>query len=152
MRSVRLIVRTGLRGGSCQASKPGDDMSDGPVDRVGDGTAYVCEHLADIRAQLERSGNADPLELLLSAARADRDVAGALDALHHALQAAGDALGVYGNLRSGIPRTLGDFGTARPREPLYLCPRRRCARYRWPDHESTAPPTCGIDGEPMVEG
>lgn len=125
-------------------------MSDGPVDRVGDGTAYVCGHLAYIRAQLEHRGGAESLDLLLQAARTGQDVTGALDALHNALQVAGDALGVYGDVRGGLPKTVGDFAAARPNEQLYLCPRRRCARYSWPSRESSAAPICSIDGEPMT--
>jgi hypothetical protein len=118
-------------------------------DPVGDATAYVCGHLDDIRWQLERSGDSNILDDLLAALHDGGDVAAGLDALHDALQRGGDALGVYGNARSALPRSLGDFAAGRPAETVYLCPGRRCARYRWPE-PGAGPPQCAVDGAPMV--
>jgi hypothetical protein len=118
-------------------------------ERVGRGLAYACQHAADICDQLARHGSTAPLDDLMSAARDGRDVAGLLDALHEALQAGGDALGVYGNARATASRLTG-IPAPRPTEVLYLCPRRRCLRYSWPGGTSDAPPSCGIDGEPML--
>ncbi|MGN9845171.1 hypothetical protein ACTMTI_44320 [Nonomuraea sp. H19] len=120
------------------------------ADPVGEAIEYVCQHLADIRWQLEQAGDTGPLDRLLAALRADAEVDGLIRALHEALQAGGDALGVYGNVRSAIPKALGDFGLARPKRALYLCPGRRCARYAWFD-PAASPPVCGIDGEPMLQ-
>ncbi len=118
-------------------------------DPVGDATAYICGHLDDIRWQLDRAGGAGVLDDLLSALHDGGDVGGRIDALHAALQRGGDALGVYGNVRGVLPRTLDDFAAPRPAETVYLCPGHRCARYRWPEPGAAAP-VCAVDGVPMV--
>jgi hypothetical protein len=119
--------------------------------QVADGLAYVCEHVDQIREDLDDEGTGDvaPLELLLAAVREGTDPAGPLEALHTALQARGDALGVYGHLR-----TVGFLGShlpGVPREPIdvvYLCPAGRCSRYCWPQ-AGTPPPCCTITGESL---
>ncbi|MFD8005217.1 hypothetical protein [Streptomyces mirabilis] len=114
------------------------------------GLGYVCEHLPDIGAQLEYHDDSGPLDRLLAALREGEDASELLDALHEALQSGGDALGVYGNVRGGMRKTLGDFGTDGPGETIYLCPRRQCARYAWPGRGSAGPATCSVDGIPML--
>lgn len=119
-------------------------------DRVALGMARVCEHQAEIREQLAHSGSAQVIDDLLAAARAGRHVGNLLDALHAALQAGGDALGVYGHTR-GTGAQLAGISGERSSEEIYLCPGRRCTRYCWPDAAVTGPPTCEIDDGPMLK-
>lgn len=120
-------------------------------DRLAAAVGYVCGRLGDLRAQLEECGQAERLDRFLAAVHGDGDVIAALDALHQALQAGGDPLGVYGTTGRGsvgpIPAGIQD---ARPVEALYLCPNRRCTRFRWPDPAASAPPWCAIADEPML--
>jgi hypothetical protein len=120
-----------------------------PTDPTAAAIGYVCGHLADLRAQLEYVGAVGALEDLLAAVRAGtKDVSAELDRLHDAVLAAGDALGVY----QGGSRTAGlkpaGIAAGAPAEAMFLCPHRRCTRFRWPEEGS--PPVCGIDGTPMV--
>ncbi|WP_159039127.1 hypothetical protein [Streptomyces sp. JHA19] len=119
-------------------------------DRVALGMARVCEHQAEIRAQLAHSGSTQAIDDLLAAVRAGRDVGNLLDALHMALQTGGDALGVYGHTR-GTGAQLAGISGGRPSEEIYLCPGRRCTRYCWPDATVAGSPTCEIDGAPMLK-
>ncbi|MFB4273163.1 hypothetical protein [Nonomuraea sp. GTA35] len=119
------------------------------ADPLSEAIEYVCEHLADIRWQLEQAGDTGPLDRLLAAVRADAEVNDLIRTLHDALQSGGDALGVYGHVRSALPKALSDFGLARPKHTLYLCPGRRCTRYAWFD-PAASPPVCAIDSAPMV--
>ncbi|GIH48422.1 hypothetical protein SAMN05421833_111148 [Microbispora rosea] len=116
-------------------------------DRTAAAIGYVCGHLADIREHLEALGDTGPLDRLLAAVRSGEEAAGPLDWLHEALVAGGDVLGVYGNAGRGLrPLSVGPD----PGEFVFLCPRRRCVRYRWPSPESGAAPCCEIDGTPMT--
>lgn len=119
-------------------------------DRVAMGMARVCERQVEIRAHLAHLGSTQAIDDLLSAARAGQDVGNPLDALHTALQASGDALGVYGHTR-GTGAQLAGISGGRPSEEIYLCPGRRCTRYCWPDAAAAGPPTCEIDGAPMLK-
>jgi len=122
----------------------------GPADRTAAAIGYVCGHLADIRDHLTELGDTGPLDRLLAAVAAGDDPAGPLDVLHETLLADGDVLGVYGSTgRSGGLQAAGiaDHG---PAEVVFLCPYRRCTRYRWPEPGSDAVPTCDIGGAPMV--
>ncbi|MBE3012981.1 hypothetical protein IL992_27915 [Microbispora sp. NEAU-D428] len=116
-------------------------------DRTAAAIGYVCGHLADIREHLEALGDTGPLDRLLAAVRSGEEVAGPLDRLHGALVAGGDVLGVYGNAGRGL-RALAVEPD--PGEFVYLCPQRRCARYRWPSPGSGAAPSCEIGGTPMT--
>lgn len=126
------------------------------------GLAYVCENFPYLRETLP---SGDAVERLLDAVRERRtaaDVDAALDALHHQVQAAGDAFGVYGGLRGDwfgrgdtAARPVGfSAPSARPApgddtEKAYLCPHGRCARYVWPEAAAADGPECAIDGRPM---
>ncbi|WP_367132185.1 MULTISPECIES: hypothetical protein [Streptomyces] len=119
-------------------------MADRPDDELADAVAYVCGDAAEIREALEPA--TEPLDCLLEAVRAGENVATALNDLHVALQAAGDALGVYGHNRSAA-RGLRLVGVvaSRPRETLLICPTGRCSRYDRPDPIAPAP-SCAING------
>ena len=97
--------------------------------RVADALAGVCGQLDSLRALLPDDDEGSPLEKLLEAVRAGQDPAGPLDALHTALLAAGDHLGVYGNTRSLRP--MGSTATRRP---------NRCTCARRPGVRATAGP------------
>ncbi|MEV6393539.1 hypothetical protein AB0M39_01950 [Streptomyces sp. NPDC051907] len=126
------------------------NQGEADVDPVGRAIAYVCGQLDDIRQQLDEAGDTGPLDGLLAALRAGGEVDSLIHALHGALQRSGDALGVYGNVRrAAVPRTLGDFSRIRPRDTVYLCPDRRCARYVL-SPRAEAPPVCDIGGSPML--
>ncbi|MFD8087400.1 hypothetical protein ACFV4F_37570 [Kitasatospora sp. NPDC059722] len=119
-------------------------MADGPDDELADTIAYVCGDAAGIREALEPA--TEPLDRLLEAVRAGEDITAALNDLHVALQAAGDALGVYGYNRSpSSGLRLAGAVPSRPREALLICPTGRCSRYDRPDPVAPAP-TCAIDG------
>lgn len=123
--------------------------AEGP-DRTAAAVGYVCGHIADIRDHLEQLGDTGPLDRLLAAARAGDELTGTLDDLHETLLAGGDVLGVYGNAaRSGGPRPTG-IADPVPAETVFLCPHRRCSRYRWPSPGGGAAPACDIDGTAMV--
>lgn len=126
-------------------------MTDSAAERRLDAMAYVCGHLDDIRTALDRT---DVLEEVLVAVDAGRDAAvdESLQRLHTALQVAGDALGIYGNLpgaaRGLWPIGVGRQSAVRPDEVVYLCPANTCSRYWWPrDH--TAPPRCALHGQAL---
>jgi hypothetical protein len=108
--------------------------------------SYVCGHLDRIAADLDGDESRIPssLEQLIGAVRQGQDPSGALEALHTALQVAGDALGIYGNTR-GLTPIGADTVTAA--ETVYLCPAHLCSRYSWP--EDVTPPRCEITSKPM---
>ncbi|MEU6232189.1 hypothetical protein [Kitasatospora sp. NPDC047058] len=119
-------------------------MTNGPEDQLADALAHICGDTAGIREALEP--NTDPLDHLLEAVRTDEGVTTALNNLHVALQAAGDALGVHGHNRSPASGLrLAGAVASRPREALLICPTGRCSRYDRPN-PTTPTPTCAIDG------
>ncbi|GAA1530712.1 hypothetical protein GCM10009730_44970 [Streptomyces albidochromogenes] len=87
-----------------------------------------------------------PLERLLAALRDGEDPAPALDALHEALLAAGDAVGVHGG---GGTRGMTPLGVdpATPDEWVLICPTRQCSRHAWPD--ASEAPRCRVSGQPL---
>lgn len=85
------------------------------------------------------------MERLLAAVRSGNDITEPLDALHAALQSAGDALGVYGRRTRGVK--LAGVGNG-PLEIDYECPIARCAGRRWPDHVD-ASAHCAISGKKL---
>ncbi|MEV4313056.1 hypothetical protein [Actinocrispum sp. NPDC049592] len=115
--------------------------------RTAAAVGYVCEHVADIQELLAELGDTSPVERVLAAVRAGEDVTEPLDRLHKILQANGDVLGVYGDPGRSALRPAGVARPA-PVEVVFLCPHRRCTRYRWPGAGGT--PVCGIDGTPMA--
>ncbi|MBT3150004.1 hypothetical protein HTV45_03625 [Streptomyces sp. CHD11] len=97
-------------------------------------------------------GSDGPLEGLLAAVQADGQIADALEVLHAALRADGDALGLYGYADAGTGvrslRPAGISGTSSGSyggETAYVCPADRCARYWWPDGPASVP-HCAISG------
>ncbi|MFH8659175.1 hypothetical protein [Streptomyces afghaniensis] len=126
--------------------------SDDAAERTAEGIAAVCAHVEEIRADLRDGshGDAGPLERVLAAARAGEDIADLLDALHIALQADGDALGLNGYADGGGAGTRGiraaGISAADPGETVYLCPGGRCVRYWWPSGD-TPVPRCAISGD-----
>lgn len=114
--------------------------------RVAEGLAYVCRNLDSLHAVLP-GDEQSPLRRLLAAMRADHDQAGPMEALHAALLAAGDPLGVWGHARSES-RAVSIAGAdgGRPFEPIYLCPQGRCSGRRV-DKTTTFPLTCAITGQ-----
>jgi hypothetical protein len=132
----------------------GTGESDAQMARVADGISYVCDHLADIRASLESvGGDAAALDRLLEALKTGADVSRLLDDLDVAVQATGDQVGVYGDVRAGEPESLTGvsmpgIGSPHPVELAYLCPGRLCSRFWWPG-ESAAVPICTLNGQPL---
>ena len=111
------------------------------ADAVADGIAYVCDNLADIRRRLERDGDSLVLDRLLTALRSGEDPAGPVDDLNTALQAAGDALGVYGKY-AGRCRAGNKPARDRPAAPGrggVPVPGRLCSRYWLPDPSAAVP-------------
>ncbi|MFB6877889.1 hypothetical protein [Streptomyces sp. NPDC056323] len=109
--------------------------------------AYICNQLNYIRTTLETYGaeGAAPLERILAALRHAEGLPSAhLEALHEALLAAGDAVGIHGHLR-GL--TLNGFDTPEPDAWVLLCPTGQCARYALPDRPDTPP--CRINHRPL---
>ncbi|MGW4412772.1 hypothetical protein ACWEJ6_52935 [Nonomuraea sp. NPDC004702] len=107
---------------------------------MADAVAYVCAHLEELRDEHPRL-----LRRVLAALKHGRDPVGPLRALHEAMLAAGDHLGLYGT------RSLWPVGidVSRSGEEVYLCPGRHgCSHYRWPDPVGDTP-RCAISGDPM---
>jgi hypothetical protein len=126
----------------------GPDVTDA---HTADALAYVCGRLDYLRAVLphDEAGEPPALRALLDALRDAQDLAGPLDALHAGLLRAGDALGVWGHVRSGW-RGLGVPGVEEdaPLEVVYVCPLGRCSGRR-PDRTTTFPVTCTITGQEL---
>lgn len=110
--------------------------------RIHAGVAYVCANLSDMY-DLISAGAVNvtaPLENLLNAVRGEDRAAvpPALEALHAALQQAGDARAIFGNLRGfAVPGV-------RPSEIVYRCPLQRCRGRRGEDVGADLP-HCAID-------
>ena len=133
----------------------GTEELDAQMARVADGIKYVCGHLADVRASLDRDGgDAAALDRLLAALKTGADASQLLDDLDVAVQATGDQLGVYGYVRAsgeldgatGV--AMPGIGSPHPAELVYLCPGRLCSRFWWPG-ESAAVPVCTLNGQPL---
>ncbi|MEU0163276.1 hypothetical protein ABZ154_31905 [Streptomyces sp. NPDC006261] len=121
--------------------------------------AVVCAHFEEIRSDLlAEIGDDSSLQELLRAIRTDEEIPSALEALHTALRAGGDALGLRGYAEDGtVTRGLRPVGIsggasgggdALGGEITYICPTRRCARFWWPQGP-TALPECAITGAPL---
>lgn len=117
------------------------------ADLVADGLAYVCRRLDDISGLLPKKKQA-LVSQVLAAVRAGQDPAGPLQALHIALQVAGDHLGVWGH--RGEPRGPNMTGINRhqPLEPFYPCPLSRCSG-RQVDQSTVFPLVCAITGREL---
>ncbi|WP_351233329.1 hypothetical protein [Streptomyces sp. NPDC002133] len=115
----------------------------GAAERIRDALAYVCRQLDVLSAVLPENDEASPLRRLLEAMRNGEDPDRPLQALHTALLAAGDHIGVYGN--RGIRPVGVDDGAE---ETVYLCPAHRCSRYSWPA-ATVDPPQCAITEQPL---
>ncbi|WP_369214222.1 hypothetical protein [Streptomyces flavofungini] len=114
--------------------------------------AYVCGHLTEIRETLGEQGQ-EPLRRLeaalgsasgsaLGADTAEEDLPAILDALHRALQRAGDAPGVYGYRHPFSAAGLSSL------QITYRCPMQRCAGFS--RREVTEfPPRCAISGRQL---
>ncbi|MEU1483091.1 hypothetical protein [Streptomyces sp. NPDC005752] len=127
--------------------------------RTAERLAVVCAHLEDIRSDLlADSGDDSTLHAVLGAVGRDEEVSPALEALHTALRAGGDALGLRGyaddgNVTRGLrPVGIGGGasggGDALGGEVTYVCPARRCARFWWPQGPAEVP-DCVITGAPL---
>jgi len=96
--------------------------------RVASGLAYVCGHLDELRDLLGDDGSDPdkPLTRLVTALREqpqETEVAGLLDALHAAVQATGDEMGIYG--LGGSRR--GGLSGMEVLQIVFRCPLNRCA-------------------------
>ena len=130
--------------------------SDQPDDRTDQAVAYICRRLDYLRRLLAPDQNmgGDPPELrvltdaVTAAQRSDQGaLQGPLQALHEAVQAAGDPLGVWQVRKERSLHLPGESGEA-PFESLYRCPIDRCAG-RSPDQSTVFPLTCTITGREL---
>lgn len=137
--------------------------SDAATERIRAALAYACGHEDELREDLSSCppgpGVPDPAALvdaLADAFAAGQPCGPQLDAIHAALQAGADALGIYGRIklqhtRGGIrPPGVGALQPPPDQETVYLCPVRRCSRHAWPSPGETAPP-CAFSGQLMRE-
>ncbi|MFI9636446.1 hypothetical protein ACIHAX_27510 [Nocardia sp. NPDC051929] len=112
--------------------------------RVTAGLAYLCGHLQEIRGTLGDDGTdtSTPLHKLLSSVRSGdgAGIAAALDAVHTALRAAGDARGLYGHHRGLVPVGVHSI------EVVYRCPLERCDGR---DDVDAEPPRCAVSGREL---
>ncbi|MET8729417.1 hypothetical protein ABZV81_19890 [Streptomyces parvus] len=134
-----------------------DNASD-TAQRTAERLAAVCAHAEVVRDDL-RSGTPGEdalLERLLAAMRTGDRTAEALEALHSALRAAGDPLGLdgYTDGVSAGSRSLRPAGVdgspagGHHGEIAYFCPLGTCARYWFP--EGPAPvPKCSVIGRAL---
>jgi hypothetical protein len=83
------------------------------------------------------------LPRLLTAVQAGQDLVDLLDAVHAAVQAAGDARGVYGQARRGV-----DAVGVESLEIVYRCPLRVCSG-RDEAEVTELPPRCSISGQEL---
>ncbi len=115
--------------------------------RVSEGLAYLCRSLDELRVLLndDDTDPDTPLQRLLACMRSGDapTIAALLEAVHTELQRAGDARGIFGNLR-------GITGVGlRPIEVVYRCPNILCTGRR--DEEVPAgAPKCGITGRELI--
>jgi hypothetical protein len=124
---------------------------DAPGADTAEALAYVCGRLDYLRAALPHDEADEPpaLRALFNALSSADDLAGPLDALHADLLNAGDALGVWGHVRSGLRNmTVPGVDSGAPLELIYLCPIGRCAGRR-PDRTTTFPMTCAVTGREL---
>jgi uncharacterized protein YbjT (DUF2867 family) len=128
-------------------SQPPDGEQHRHETRVADGLAYVCQHLDTIRAALDPDQQQEPapIQAVRAALRTGADLTMPLQTLHSALLDVGDALGVWHAARNGPPM-VGIPDT--PFEPIYLCPRDRCAGRRV-DSATVFPLTCALAGQQL---
>ncbi|NUP28333.1 MAG: hypothetical protein HOQ44_16870 [Nocardia sp.] len=109
--------------------------------------AYLCDHLAEIRATLGDTGTdgATPLQRLLTAVHAGRseDIGPAQNAVHTALRVAGDAPGIFGHTRSLEAVGVHSF------EIAYRCPLQVC-NGRGDAGAVIDAPQCAVSGRPLL--
>ncbi|MFD4913059.1 hypothetical protein ACFWNR_07530 [Streptomyces virginiae] len=130
--------------------------TDPPDDHIGPALAYVCQrldYLRDLLGSAQGTGG-DPPELraLTTAVTAAQrpglsELRDLLKALHQAVQAAGDPLGVW---QASAQRSLHLPGISggTPFESIYLCPLGRCAGRR-PDQATVFPLRCTLTGREL---
>jgi hypothetical protein len=147
---------------ACAREATGAQMSDNAdvapdatkADQAFRALAYVCAHADEIRAALadDASGGKglQTLERLRSALRSDGEISRPLEELHLALLRAGDALGVYGHVRSAGGLSLAGFDEGEPLEVVYRCPVGRCRRVV--PGPAVNPPRCEVVGEALRWG
>ncbi|MBF6229304.1 hypothetical protein IU470_29965 [Nocardia abscessus] len=115
--------------------------------RVGGGLAYVCRNLPEIRSLLRDDGGdpSTPLQQLLARTQSGDSpaIAPLLDAVHAALQQAGDARGIFGNLRG-----MAGVGL-RPIEIVYRCPNALCTG-RQDDEVGAETPRCAVTDRELI--
>jgi hypothetical protein len=114
-----------------------------------DAVAYVCRNLEQFRVALAGSeAESAILSRFEEAVRSGQDLGDVLDALHRAVQANGDALGVFGpRSRSFGPVIPGESGG--PWGILFLCPLGRCSGRRYP-RMADFPLRCSVSGESLL--
>ncbi|WP_306319701.1 MULTISPECIES: hypothetical protein [unclassified Streptomyces] len=123
-------------------------MSSSADDLVSDGLAHVCGETDRLREDL--GGAATLLDEVLGAARAGRDLREPLDALHRAIRATGDVLGVYGGSHPRRDPGAAVAGLSPvPTESAHVCPSGLCSRYVWADRVGEAP-VCEVNGRPLL--
>jgi hypothetical protein len=110
--------------------------------RVATALAYVCGSLPELYEMLGDDGTdpSSPLARLVAAARSDQDVAAPLEAVHSAVQDAGDPAGVHG----AAGTRGGESNGLEPLQIVHRCPLGRCTG-RPESVLSDAPPVCSID-------
>lgn len=114
--------------------------------RVSAALAYLCLHLPEILDALgEDTTSLERLRSLLDAVdRVDRDaLAEAVDAVHLALRARGDAVGLYGHRRNLDLAGVSGF------DIVYRCPLRLCngCAAGEVDHDTAR---CTLSGRPLL--
>jgi len=78
-----------------------EQMRSDELTEVRAAVARVCSEEPQMRASLERAGDASPLDRLIAAVRDGAELSELLNELHAALQRCGDAVGVFGP-RAGL--------------------------------------------------
>jgi hypothetical protein len=117
--------------------------------RAARGLAYVCNYLDELRSLLGDDGTdpSKPLTMLVAAfqgqqppddRQAPASIAGLLDQVNAAVQAAGDALGIYGS----SSRSGGTSGME-ALQVVFRCPLRQCAG-RPADRVAGSQPVCTV--------
>ncbi|MER5888015.1 hypothetical protein ABT160_29710 [Streptomyces sp. NPDC001941] len=129
---------------------PGPDRTHRPdLEQTAGGLAHLCGNLPEVREALEATGDTAALQRLLDAVRgaggAGDGLAGLVDAVHEAVQVAGDPWGLYG-YASGL-RGIHPAGVE-GLEYVHRCPLELCAGRAEEDVRET-PARCSLSGRPL---
>lgn len=129
-------------------------MSQAPsrsAEQIRRGLEYLCTHVEYVRSAIAKRPFAQraAMDRLTDEHAAAPQVAADLEAVHLALRSSGDALGIFGRVRSMVPAPGVDV--EKPTEPVLRCPRHyQCDRFAQPG--AGAESLCELTGAALNYG